>query len=192
MPASKIIETAKAEGADIIGLSGLITPSLDEMSFLAGEMERQGMNMPLLMARDDEPRPYRVKIDPELQGRAGGPRQRRQPRRRRGIVAALTWRREAIAPTSAPNTPRSPRHISAPRPTKTAPAGGRGANAVKADFAKTPPRNHSLGIKSFDAYDLAELAEYIDWTPFFQTWELTGRFPAISTIPRSAKSPFAL
>jgi 5-methyltetrahydrofolate--homocysteine methyltransferase len=59
------------------------------------------------------------------------------------------------------------------------------ANAVKADFAKTPPKKPAfLGIKSFDAYDLAELAEYIDWTPFFQTWELTGRFPAILDDPK--------
>src|SRR6266513_5699898 len=59
------------------------------------------------------------------------------------------------------------------------------ANAMKADFAKTPPKKPAfLGIKSFDAYDLAELAEYIDWTPFFQTWELTGRFPAILDDPK--------
>jgi 5-methyltetrahydrofolate--homocysteine methyltransferase len=59
------------------------------------------------------------------------------------------------------------------------------ANAVKADFATTPPKKPTfLGIRSFDAYDLAELAEYIDWTPFFQTWELTGRFPAILDDPK--------
>src|SRR4029077_18377559 len=59
------------------------------------------------------------------------------------------------------------------------------ANAVAIDFAKTPPTKPAfLGIRSFDAYDLAELAEYIDWTPFFQTWELTGRFPAILDDPK--------
>src|SRR5439155_21675309 len=58
-------------------------------------------------------------------------------------------------------------------------------HAVKADFAKTPPKKPAfLGIRSFDDYDLAELAEYIDWTPFFQAWELTGRFPAILDDPR--------
>ncbi len=59
------------------------------------------------------------------------------------------------------------------------------ANAVTIDFAKTPPKKPAFfGIRSFDAYDLAELAEYIDWTPFFQTWELTGRFPAILDDPK--------
>src|SRR5256714_12566058 len=69
VPASKIIETAKAEGADIIGLSGLITPSLDEMSFLAGEMERQGMKMPLLIGgATTSPVHTAVKIDPNYKG----------------------------------------------------------------------------------------------------------------------------
>src|ERR1019366_3397686 len=125
VPATKIIETAKAEGADIIGLSGLITPSLDEMSFLAGEMERQGMNLPLL------------------------------------IGGATTSRV----------------HTAVKKRLKLADAR---ANAVTIDFAKTPPKKPAfLGIKSFHDYNLAEVADYIDWTPFFQTWELTGRFPAI-------------
>ena len=90
VPAAKIIETAKAEGADIIGLSGLITPSLDEMSFLAGEMERNGMKMPLLdRRRHHQPRAYRRQDRPELQGRAGGACQRRQPRGRRRLLAAV-------------------------------------------------------------------------------------------------------
>src|SRR5205807_1281490 len=67
------------------------------------------------------------------------------------------------------------------------------ANAVKIDFAKTPPkRPAALGVKSFDAYDLAELAEYIDWTPFFQTWELTGRFPAILDDPKVGEAARSL
>ena len=90
VPASKIIETAKAEGADIIGLSGLITPSLDEMSFLAGEMERQGMKHAAVdRRRHHQPRPYRRQDRPELQGRPGGACQRRQPRGRRRLVAAV-------------------------------------------------------------------------------------------------------
>ena len=73
VPATKIIETAKSEGADIIGLSGLITPSLDEMSFLAGELERQGMKVPLLdRRRHHQPRPYGCQDRPELPQRAGG------------------------------------------------------------------------------------------------------------------------
>ena len=90
VPAAKIIETAKAEGADIIGLSGLITPSLDEMSFLASEMERQGMKLPLLIGGATTSRVHTaVKIDPELSRRAGGACQRRQPRGRRRLFAAV-------------------------------------------------------------------------------------------------------
>src|SRR5260370_16276824 len=67
------------------------------------------------------------------------------------------------------------------------------ANAVPIDFAKAPPKKPSfLGIKSFDNYDLAELAAYIDWTPFFQTWELTGRYPAILSDPKVGEAARAL
>ena len=90
VPAAKIIETAKAEGADIIGLSGLITPSLDEMSFLAGELERQGMNVPLLIGGATTSRVHTaVKIDPKYTRRPGGACQRRQPRGRRRLRAAV-------------------------------------------------------------------------------------------------------
>ena len=188
VPASKIIETAKAEGADIIGLSGLITPSLDEMSFLAGEMERQGMKHAAVdRRRHHQPRPYRREDRPELQGRAGGACQRRQPRRRRGVVAAVAGAARGLCR-------RHPRRIRqdfrgafprAGRQEAAEACGTRAPTRVKIDFAKTPPKKPAfLGIKSFDAYDLAELAEYIDWTPFFQTWELTGRFPAILDDPK--------
>ena len=65
------------------------------------------------------------------------------------------------------------------------------ANALQIDFAKTPPTKPAFfGIRTFRDYDLAELADYIDWTPFFQTWELKGRFPAISPISSSTYSSF--
>ncbi|MGA7996531.1 MAG: vitamin B12 dependent-methionine synthase activation domain-containing protein, partial [Bradyrhizobium sp.] len=187
VPASKIIETAKAEGADIIGLSGLITPSLDEMSFLAGELERQGMNVPLLIGGATTSRVHTaVKIDPNY--RSGPVVHVNDASRAVGVASSLLSpeRREAYAAeVRADYAKISAAHFRAQADKKRLKLADARANAVTIDFAKTPPKKPAfLGVKSFRDYDLAELAEYIDWTPFFQTWELTGRFPAILDDPK--------
>jgi 5-methyltetrahydrofolate--homocysteine methyltransferase len=187
VPAAKIIETAKAEGADIIGLSGLITPSLDEMSFLAGEMQRQGMNMPLLIGGATTSRVHTaVKIDPNYKG--GPVVHVNDASRAVGVASSLLSpdRREAYAADIRSEYAKiSAAHFRAQADKKRLKLADARANAMKIDFAKTPPKKPAfLGIRSFDAYDLAELAEYIDWTPFFQTWELTGRYPAILDDPK--------
>jgi 5-methyltetrahydrofolate--homocysteine methyltransferase len=187
VPANRIIETAKAEGADIIGLSGLITPSLDEMSFLAGEMERQGMNMPLLIGGATTSRVHTaVKIDPNYKG--GPVVHVNDASRAVGVASSLLSpdRREAYAADIRAEYARiSAAHFRAQQDKKRLKLADARANAVKIDFAKAPPKKPGfIGIRSFDAYDLAELAQYIDWTPFFQTWELTGRFPAILNDPK--------
>jgi 5-methyltetrahydrofolate--homocysteine methyltransferase len=187
VPASKIIETAKAEGADIIGLSGLITPSLDEMSFLAGEMQRQGMNMPLLIGGATTSRVHTaVKIDPNYKG--GPVVHVNDASRAVGVASSLLSpdRRVAYAAdVRAEYAKISAAHFRAQADKKRLKLSVARANAVNIDFAKTPPKKPAfIGIRSFDAYDLAELAEYIDWTPFFQTWELTGRYPAILDDPK--------
>src|SRR5580693_2836995 len=182
VPATKIIETAKAEGADIIGLSGLITPSLDEMSFLAGELERQGMTVPLLIGGATTSRVHTaVKIDPNYRG--GPVVHVNDASRAVGVASSLlsAERREAYAAeVRADYAKISAAHFRAQADKKRLKLADARANAVTIDFTKTPPKRPAfLGIKSFADYDLAELADYIDWTPFFQTWELTGRFPAI-------------
>src|SRR5216683_5902417 len=182
VPATKIIETAKAEGADIIGLSGLITPSLDEMSFLAGELERQGMTVPLLIGGATTSRVHTaVKIDPNY--RRGPVVHVNDASRAVGVASSLLSpeRREAFAADMRTEYAKiSAAHFRAQADKKRLKLAAARANAVTIDFAKTPPKKPAfLGIKSFRDYDLAELANYIDWTPFFQTWELTGRFPAI-------------
>jgi 5-methyltetrahydrofolate--homocysteine methyltransferase len=182
VPATKIIETAKAEGADIIGLSGLITPSLDEMSFLASEMERQGMKVPLLIGGATTSRVHTaVKIDPNYKG--GPVVHVNDASRAVGVASSLLSpeRREAYAAeVRADYAKISAAHFRAQADKKRLKLADARANAVKIDFAKAPPKRPAfLGIRSFADYDLAELADYIDWTPFFQTWELTGRFPAI-------------
>jgi 5-methyltetrahydrofolate--homocysteine methyltransferase len=182
VPAAKIIETAKAEGADIIGLSGLITPSLDEMSFLAGELEREGLNLPLLIGGATTSRVHTaVKIDPNY---PGGPVVHvNDASRAVGVASSLLSpekRQAYAADVRAEYAKISAAHFRAQQDKKRLKLAQARANGVKIDFAKAPPKQPAFfGIKSFDAYDLAELAKFIDWTPFFQTWELTGRFPAI-------------
>jgi 5-methyltetrahydrofolate--homocysteine methyltransferase len=187
VPAAKIIETARREDADIIGLSGLITPSLDEMSFLAGEMERQGLTVPLLIGGATTSRVHTaVKIDPNY--RSGPVVHVNDASRAVGVASALLSpdRREAYAAeVRADYAKISAAHFRAQADKKRLKLADARANSVKIDFAKTPPKQPAfLGVKSFRDYDLAELAEYIDWTPFFQTWELTGRFPAILDDPK--------
>jgi 5-methyltetrahydrofolate--homocysteine methyltransferase len=187
VPAAKIIETAKAEGADIIGLSGLITPSLDEMSFLASELERQGLKLPLLIGGATTSRVHTaVKIDPNY--RSGPVVHVNDASRAVGVVSALMSadKREGFAAeVRAEYAKISAAHFRAQADKKRLKLSQARANAVKIDFTKTPPKQPAFfGTKSFHDYDLAELAEYIDWTPFFQTWELSGRFPAILDDPK--------
>ncbi|MEZ5821020.1 MAG: methionine synthase [Bradyrhizobium sp.] len=187
VPASKIIETAKAEKADIIGLSGLITPSLDEMSFLASEMERQLMKVPLLIGGATTSRVHTaVKIDPNY---SGGPVVHvNDASRAVGVASSLLSpeKRDAFAADIRAEYARiSDAHFRAQADKKRLRLADARANAVPVDFAKAPPHRPAfLGVRSFDDYDLAELAAYIDWTPFFQTWELAGRFPAILDDPK--------
>jgi 5-methyltetrahydrofolate--homocysteine methyltransferase len=195
VPATKIIETARTEGADIIGLSGLITPSLDEMSFLAGELERQGMKVPLLIGGATTSRVHTaVKIDPNYRG--GPVVHVNDASRAVGVASSLLSpdKREAYAAeVRADYAKISAAHFRAQADKKRLKLAGARANAVAIDFAKTPPNKPAfLGIKSFRDYDLAELASYIDWTPFFQTWELTGRFPAILEDPKVGEAARSL
>src|SRR5579864_2239583 len=182
VPAAKIIETAKREDADIIGLSGLITPSLDEMSFLAGEMEREGLNIPLMIGGATTSRVHTaVKIDPNY--RSGPVVHVNDASRAVGVVSSLLSpdKREAYATEVRAEYARiSAAHFRAQADKKRLKLADARANAIPIDFAKTPAKKPAFfGIKTFRDYDLAELADTIDWTPFFQTWELTGRFPAI-------------
>jgi 5-methyltetrahydrofolate--homocysteine methyltransferase len=194
VPAAKIIETAKREGADIIGLSGLITPSLDEMSFLAGEMEREGLDLPLLIGGATTSRVHTaVKIDPNY--RRGPVVHVNDASRAVGVASALLSpdRREAYAAEMRAEYAKiSAAHFRAQADKKRLKLADARKNAVAIDFTKTPPKKPTfLGFKTFHDYDLTELAEYIDWTPFFQTWELTGRFPAIlddATVGEVARS----
>ncbi|WP_027575834.1 methionine synthase [Bradyrhizobium sp. WSM1743] len=182
VPAAKIVETVKAEKADIVGLSGLITPSLDEMAFFAGELQREGLKLPLLIGGATTSRVHTaVKIDPSY--RAGPVVHVNDASRAVGVASALLSpeKREAYAAeVRAEYAKISEAHLRAQADKKRLKLSAARANRVPVDFAKNKPVKPTfLGTRSFDAYDLAELVDCIDWTPFFQTWELAGRFPAI-------------
>ncbi len=182
VPAAKIIETAKTERADIVGLSGLITPSLDEMAFLAGEMQREGLKVPLLIGGATTSRVHTaVKIDPNY--RSGPVVHVNDASRAVGVASSLLSLEKRVgfaADVRAEYEKISAAHLRAQADKKRLTLAAARANAVKIDFASMRPAKPSfLGVKSFVDYNLAELVDYIDWTPFFQTWELAGRFPAI-------------
>src|SRR3954454_4902209 len=182
VPAAKIVETVKAEKADIVGLSGLITPSLDEMAFFAAELQREGLKLPLLIGGATTSRVHTaVKIDPSY--RAGPVVHVNDASRAVGVASALLspGKREAYAAeVRAEYAKISAAHLRAQADKKRLKLAAARAHRVPVDLAANKPVKPTfLGIKSFHDYDLAELVPYIDWTPFFQTWELAGRFPAI-------------
>lgn len=179
----KILDEAQRQQVDIIGVSGLITPSLDEMVFVAKEMERRGMNTPLLIGGATTSKLHTaVKIEPAYTG---------------GVIYVLDASRSVPIATQllnseyaigllenikeeyslirekhySRNVTKEYLSLSEARQNKTA--------IVWNNYG--PPAPTFLGTKIFDDYDLAEIRKYIDWTPFFQTWELHGKFPSILT-----------
>src|SRR5205085_4141910 len=175
--------TAKAENADIIGLSGLITPSLDEMCHVAAEMERQGFDLPLLIGGATTSRTHTaVKIHPNYRrgqtvyvndaSRAVGVAQSLMSAHTRpGYVADIRTEYARIAAAHARGEANKQRlSLNDAR-----------ANALKLNWSGNyvPPRPTFLGTKVLADYSLAELVDFIDWSPFFATWELAGKFPAI-------------
>jgi 5-methyltetrahydrofolate--homocysteine methyltransferase len=182
VPAAKILETAKTEGADIVGLSGLITPSLDEMCGVAGEMERQGFNLPLLIGGATTSRVHTaVKIHPNY--RRGQAVYVNDASRAVGVVSTLMSRqnRDAyVAETRAEYARIAAAHARGEANKQRVSLRDARANALKIDWASyAPPRPSFLGTRVFDDFPLADLVPLIDWSPFFATWELTGKFPAI-------------
>jgi 5-methyltetrahydrofolate--homocysteine methyltransferase len=182
VPAQKILDAAKEQGADIIGLSGLITPSLDEMVHVASEMERQGFNIPLLIGGATTSRVHTaVKIDPGY--RAGQTVYVTDASRAVGVASSLlsdTLAKDFKANVRAEYEQIATTHAAQRAPGRRLTLPQARANKLKLDWKDyAPPPPKFFGTRVYDNYDLAELAKYIDWTPFFQTWELVGKFPAI-------------
>ncbi|QRZ13788.1 methionine synthase [Paracoccus methylovorus] len=181
VPATKILETAKAEKVDIIGLSGLITPSLDEMVHVASEMEREGFDIPLLIGGATTSRVHTaVKINPRY-GR-GQAVYVTDASRAVGVVSSLLSGQKTayVDNIRAEYLEVANKHARAEADKKRLPLATARDNALRIDWtgfqAKTP---EFFGPRVIDDFDLAEIARYIDWTPFFQTWELKGVYPRI-------------
>lgn len=194
VPAQKILETARAEKVDIIGLSGLITPSLDEMVHVACEMEREGFDIPLLIGGATTSRVHTaVKIN---------------PRYHKGQTVYVTDASRAVGVVSNLLSDEKVTYIDEVRREyqEVAARYNRGdsdrarlsiedarANAVKLDWsAYQAPRPQFTGTKVLADWDLAEIARYIDWTPFFQTWEMKGIYPKLLDDPAQGEAARAL
>ena len=193
VPAATILQTAKDENVDMIGLSGLITPSLDEMVHVAKEMERQGFDIPLLIGGATTSKAHTaVKIEQNYHApvayvpnasRAVGVCQRLLNKTSREIYAQeLAKEYDTVREQHARKKPRS-------KPVTLAQAR---ENAFKPDFTTLPVKPANLGVTPVTA-DLATLRNYIDWTPFFLTWSLAGKYPRIledEVVGEQAKSLF--
>ncbi|HEX8166042.1 MAG TPA: methionine synthase [Beijerinckiaceae bacterium] len=182
VPAQKILDTARREKANIIGLSGLITPSLDEMVHVAGEMEREGFDLPLLIGGATTSRVHTaVKIHPHYA--RGQAVYVTDASRAVGVVSSLLSP-EAKGPyvetVRAEYRKVADAHARSEADKQRLPIEKARANPMRIDWAAyQPPKPAFTGTRTFRTYDVSELVPYIDWTPFFQTWELKGRFPAI-------------
>ena len=183
VPCDRILETARAEQCDIIGLSGLITPSLDEMCYVAAEMERQGFgDMPLLIGGATTSRTHTaVKIAPNYKGPVVyvTDASRAVP-----VVQKLMGAEKAafVAEIRADQVRAREAHFAGQDKRPRAALSAARANAFAPDFtAHAPLKPAKLGLTTFEDYPLEDLAPVIDWTPFFQTWDLAGRYPAILT-----------
>ncbi|MBL34830.1 MAG: methionine synthase [Oceanospirillaceae bacterium] len=181
VPAEKILKTAKEENVDIIGLSGLITPSLDEMVHVAREMQRQNYHIPLLIGGATTSKAHTaVKIEPQYQNdiavyvadasRAVGVAQKLvNANSKKEFIAE---RREEYEGVRERNANRKAKALLSYKDACANPFDGKWDSYTPAAPVKT-------GITRYENFDLAELAEYIDWTPFFMSWELAGKFPRI-------------
>ena len=181
VPAETILSEAKKHGVDIIGLSGLITPSLDEMVHMASEMQRLEMNTPLMIGGATTSRIHTaVKIDPKYDNAVVYVA---DASRAVGVAGELLSDDRKHDYTKSLKTEYNNMREERSKRTanrKTFSLQQARDNAYKGDWnSYTPPKPTFLGIKTFDDYSLAELSPYIDWTPFFHAWELAGKYPKI-------------
>ncbi|MFV0492986.1 MAG: methionine synthase [Pseudorhodobacter sp.] len=195
VPPQKILQVAKEEKVDVIGLSGLITPSLDEMVHLASEMEREGFEIPLLIGGATTSKVHTaVKIAPRYNlGQAiyvtdasravGVVSQLLNPANKPGYVAEIQAEYDKVAE----------RHHRTEAAKTRLPLAQARANAMKIDWnGYEVPAPHFTGAREIADWDLAEIARFIDWTPFFQTWELKGVYPRILKDERQGEAARAL
>jgi 5-methyltetrahydrofolate--homocysteine methyltransferase len=181
----KILETAKRENAQIVGLSGLITPSLDEMVHVAGEMKRLNFDLPLLIGgATTSPAHTAVKIEPKYDGPVIYVK---DASRSVGVAQALVQadtRSALVRKTREDNAKRRERHAGKSRLTPQLSLAQARANKKQINWSDyTPPVPTFTGTKVLDDIDMAILKNYIDWMPFFNAWEFHGKFPDVLSDP---------
>jgi len=190
VPMQKILDAAREHKANIIGLSGLITPSLDEMVTVASEMERQGFDIPLMIGGATTSKVHTaVKIDPTY--RRGQTVYVTDASRAVGVASSLLQKEtgaQYAAGIRAEYEKMAAGHANQRAGGKRLALADARANRAKTDFTRTAPAPTFFGTRVYKEYDLAELARYIDWTPFFQTWELAGHYPDILTDDKVGKA----
>ena len=194
VPWSKILEAANENDADIIGLSGLITPSLDEMVTVAEEMQRSEMTIPLLIGGATTSKVHTaLRIDPAYKGPVIHVL---DASRAVGVASQLLsdTQRDDFVTNTAIDYGRVREAREGKGQSELLPLADARANAFPADMAMKPPAPAQPGLHVFEDWDLADLVEIFDWTPFFRAWELAGTYPAILTddvVGESASGLFA-
>ena len=186
VPCEKILETAKKENADIIGLSGLITPSLEEMVYVASEMKRQDYEIPLLIGGATTSKVHTaIKIAPKYDNATVYVT---DASRAVGVASNLlsaTHNEKFVEGVREEYTAVRDAHERGQKIKKRLPVAKARTNRLKLDWeAYEPPQPEKYGLTVFEDYDLAELTSRIDWSPFFSTWELKGKYPNILSDPR--------
>jgi len=197
VPADRILDAAKEHNVDIVGLSGLITPSLDEMVFVAREMERRGFDIPLLIGGATTSRTHTaVKIEPGYH--RGSTTYVIDASRAVGVVSGLlskTERAKNEAITRDEYVRIREQYARGQEVKARATLPQARANRFTPDPAdRMPGKPAFIGVRAYDSWDLQDLADHIDWTPFFASWELIGRYPLIledEIVGQAAKDLFA-
>jgi 5-methyltetrahydrofolate--homocysteine methyltransferase len=181
VPSAQILDTARREQADMIGLSGLITPSLEEMAHVAKEMEREGFTIPLLIGGATTSRVHTaVKVAPHYSGVTVW-----VPDASRAVGVCSSLLSDELRANYVEEIRTEYERVRSQHKNKKGPApmlsiSQARQNALKTDWANyTPPEPDFVGVRSLRNYPLEKIVPYIDWTPFFQAWELSGRYPAI-------------
>ncbi|MFT4081746.1 MAG: methionine synthase [Nocardioides sp.] len=189
VPAQKILDTAREVGADLIGLSGLITPSLDEMVSFATEMQRLGLDLPLLIGGATTSRAHTaVKIDPKYDGPVVWVKDASRSVPTAAALLSDERRPALLAEVKADYDALRARHAEKQeRPQLTYAQALRNATEIRWD-GYLPPQPEITGVRVLADYDLAELREFIDWQPFFNAWEMKGRFPDILNNPATGET----
>ena len=188
VPAQKILDAAKEHDADIIGLSGLITPSLDEMVNFAAEMQRAGLEIPLMIGGATTSRAHTaVKVDKKYDGPVIWVKDASRSVPTAAALLDAGRREKLMAEVKTDYDSLRTRHAErSERPSLTHVQAK--ANKPEIDFGKVPVEPLNPGVHSLLDYPIAELREYIDWQPFFNAWEMKGRFPDILNNPSTGEA----